>query len=306
MAEEPPVETPAPPDSDANGYYRHVAGTVSACVVKAAPSVRLEVLTRLSQEPITWRFRQPGISLFWWQKGFRRYSIELDGDARAVDTLQRSSFTLVPPDLDAQGEFHADRTCHYQVAFIDLSFLQDRGQFTLDRPMIGFVDAGLERSLGDLAQWRDDATFGLMAEGWALQAMARLRRGMGAVPESAAPRTGLSGRSLRMLEEYVFSRLHEPIGLIEMAGLVGLSVRHFARAFRASTGQTPARFVHERRILRAKQLLDSPAMTITDVAFACGFSHAQHFTTSFRRETGMTPSAFRRERNHDSDPDPVE
>lgn len=277
------------------GYYRQVDGTVSLMEVKSAPSVRLELLSRQSEEPIAWRFRQPGLSLFWWDVGFQRYSMEIDGNKKTVSSASHS-MTLVPPDLSGRGEFHNDPLCHYRVAFIDLAFLEDRGRFTLDRPLVGFTDAALERSITELSRWRDDATYALMAEGWALQAVARLRRTMDSTPDQTIAKGGLPGATLRRIEDYVRSRIHQSIGLIELAALADLSIRHFARAFRMTTGRTPARFVHEQRIKLAKELLIRPDASITDIAYACGFSHAQHFTTSFRRETGLTPSDFRKAR----------
>lgn len=285
------ADAPEPPAQEDFGYYRQVEGTVSLEEIKTAPSVRLELLSRESDEPIAWRFRQPALSLFWWETGFKEYSLAIDGDLTRV-TNASHSMTLVPPDVHGQGEFHNDRLCNYRVAFIDLAFLEDRGQFTLDRPLVGFSDNGLERSINELAMWRDDATYALMAEGWALQAVARLRRVMDA-PEKEIAKGGLPAATMRRLEEYVRSRLHESITLVELAGIATLSVRHFARAFRTTTGQSPARYVHLLRIQLAKEMLIQPHLTITDIAFACGFTHSQHFTTSFRRSTGTTPSEFR-------------
>lgn len=292
MAEvpEPDAEKALVPPAD--GYYRLVEGVVSLKTVRDAPSVRLEQLTRHSDDPIAWRIRQPGVSLFWWDSGFRHYAISLDGASTHVER-GAGSLTLVPPDLDAVGEFHNEPMCQYRAAFIDLAFLEDRGKFTLDRPLVGFADKALERSITDLAHWRDDATYNLMAEGWALQAVARLRRLMDAQPDVKIAKGGMPASALKRVEEYVRCRLHEPIGLVELAGIVGLSVRHFARAFRVATGKTPARFVHEQRMLRAKQMLVQPGASVTEIALVCGFSHAQHFSTSFRREIGMTPTEFR-------------
>jgi AraC family transcriptional regulator len=104
---------------------------------------------------------------------------------------------------------------------------------------------------------------------------------------------GLPGAIFRKVEAYIDSMLHDSIGLSELAAIAGLSIRHFSRAFLVSTGQTPARFVHERRLHHAMQMLACRKLTITEIAFACGFSHAQHFTNSFRRSMAMTPSEYR-------------
>ena len=107
---------------------------------------------------------------------------------------------------------------------------------------------------------------------------------------------GLAGWQLRRITEHIQDRLTEDVSLNDLANLAGLSPRHLCTAFRESTGLPPHRWQIERRIERAKAMLTDPAVTITDVALACGFGTPSHFATMFRRATGWTPSAWRRER----------
>ncbi len=48
---------------------------------------------------------------------------------------------------------------------------------------------------------------------------------------------------------------------------------------------------------RARLLLETTDMAITDVAFETGYQSPAHFARLFRRRYGMTPTAYRRERN---------
>jgi AraC-like DNA-binding protein len=77
--------------------------------------------------------------------------------------------------------------------------------------------------------------------------------------------------------------------------LAGLSAKHFARAFRQSTGVPPHRWLIEKRIERAKALLLGGGLSLAEIALACGFADQSHFTAAFRRGTGITPGAYRRE-----------
>lgn len=81
----------------------------------------------------------------------------------------------------------------------------------------------------------------------------------------------------------------------DLAALTGLGLRHFARSFLKSAGQTPARYVHDKRIERARTLLFIPDLAMTEIALSCGFTHSQHFANSFRRAMGMSPSRYRRQ-----------
>jgi AraC family transcriptional regulator len=115
-------------------------------------------------------------------------------------------------------------------------------------------------------------------------------------PAAPAPRTApsLSTARLRLLDDWVQANLSEPFSLEEMAGSVGLSVFHFSRALKASTGLTPRGLVTRRRLERAEVLLAEGRMPLAEIALATGFADQAHFTNLFRRETGVTPGAWRR------------
>jgi AraC-like DNA-binding protein len=83
-------------------------------------------------------------------------------------------------------------------------------------------------------------------------------------------------------------------GLVELAAIAGLSPHHFVGAFKISVGKPPHRFVMERRVQRAVELLRDGNRTIAEIANAAGFSSQSHLTANFRRVTGLTPGRFRR------------
>jgi AraC family transcriptional regulator len=72
-----------------------------------------------------------------------------------------------------------------------------------------------------------------------------------------------------------------------------MSYFHFSRAFKQSMGMSPTNFIAERRIERAKRLLQETELPISEIALRAGFSSQSHFTTSFHRVAGATPKAFR-------------
>jgi len=110
---------------------------------------------------------------------------------------------------------------------------------------------------------------------------------------SRVARGGLGPRRMRRIIEYIEAHLGEEITLAELAGIAALSPHHFASAFRTSAGVAPHRYVMERRIARASELLAKSHATVTTVAHALGFASHGHFTASFRRFVGVTPSQFK-------------
>lgn len=98
---------------------------------------------------------------------------------------------------------------------------------------------------------------------------------------------------LRRVKDFVASHLDQRLSLAELAALCGLSERHFHRSFKATTGETPLRYVVRQRIERAMLLLAGSEASIAAVAFAVGFANPTHFARAFKDATGMTPSAYR-------------
>lgn len=116
----------------------------------------------------------------------------------------------------------------------------------------------------------------------------------------AAKRGGLSPMRLRKVEALVEQRLGADLNLDEMARTAGLSVFHFARAFRQTTGMSPFQYVLKCRIERARELLLTPHARIGEIALECGFCDQAHLTRHFKRLTGSTPAAFARSIGHRS------
>ena len=107
------------------------------------------------------------------------------------------------------------------------------------------------------------------------------------------PHGGLSPRAMRRVREYVEAHLSETIDLANMAAVAGLSLFHFAREFKHSTGVTPHYYLLQKRVERAQTMLVRTDFTLSDIALASGFSDQSHLTRHFRRMLGTTPREFR-------------
>ena len=104
---------------------------------------------------------------------------------------------------------------------------------------------------------------------------------------------GLSPFVLGNVLAFIEENLGQPLTLAELAAQAALSEYHFARMFRQSTGLAPHQYVMQRRMEKAKALVQNTATPLTDIALACGFNSASHFSNRFRSATGMTPSQLR-------------
>ena len=102
---------------------------------------------------------------------------------------------------------------------------------------------------------------------------------------------------LKRVVDYVDAHLHEPLDLLALADAAGLSVRHFARAFKEELGVTPHRWLMARRLDRATQLLKKNDMPLVQIAEACGFAGQSHFTKVFRQLMGESPKRWFHQQN---------
>jgi AraC family transcriptional regulator len=160
----------------------------------------------------------------------------------------------------------------------------------VDDPVIGLIAAAGRQELD-----RGGAGGRLFAEGLgAALAVHLLRRYGSPTRRPSAHKGGLAPAQLRRVVEYIDANLGEPLGLVDLAEIAGLSPHHFGEVFKATTGTSPHRYVIERRTKRARDLLRDPARSIADIAYAAGFSSQSHLTASFRRFIGLTPARFRR------------
>jgi AraC-like DNA-binding protein len=107
-------------------------------------------------------------------------------------------------------------------------------------------------------------------------------------------RGGLPPRTLRRVREYIDSHLNETIDLEKLATTAGLSLHHFARAFKRSTGVPPHGYVLSQRLNRARDLLVRTDKPLAEIAFAAGFSDQSHLARQFRQSFGVPPAVFRR------------
>ncbi|MBC7972792.1 MAG: helix-turn-helix transcriptional regulator [Verrucomicrobia bacterium] len=103
----------------------------------------------------------------------------------------------------------------------------------------------------------------------------------------------LEGLMLKQLKDFIEENLAEDLTIAKLATVAHVSPFHFAREFKAATGQSPHRYVTQQRLERAKLLLSVTRLSVSEVAYRVGFSNQSHFTAQFRKATGTTPKGYR-------------
>ena len=97
----------------------------------------------------------------------------------------------------------------------------------------------------------------------------------------------------REAQNRILTQAAYPIDFALLARSLGVSYTTFRRTFKQQTGVSPAHFQHTIRINRARDLLSSTDLPVTEIAVQTGFATVYDFSRAFTKKTGQTPSAYR-------------
>jgi transcriptional regulator GlxA family with amidase domain len=100
-------------------------------------------------------------------------------------------------------------------------------------------------------------------------------------------------RPLRELQSWIADKLDADLRVETLAERAAMSPRNFARFFRREIGMTPAAYVEELRIERARQLLEESADPVELVSARCGFGTPETMRRAFARRVGVPPAEYR-------------
>lgn len=90
------------------------------------------------------------------------------------------------------------------------------------------------------------------------------------------------------------------LGPERIAARLGVSLRQLYRLFEQQ-GESVGRYLLKRRLERAAEALISPSLasrSVTDIAYAHGFSDSAHFSRVFKKAHGLSPRAYRQSAGH--------
>ena len=110
---------------------------------------------------------------------------------------------------------------------------------------------------------------------------------------------------LRAAKDLMDRAYAEPLDLDALARHAGYSRYHFHRAFRAVYGESPRAYLTRRRIERAKDLLRTANLTVTEICHLVGFSSLGSFSSRFTELVGASPTAYRTEAVADGGSPPI-
>ena len=167
------------------------------------------------------------------------------------------------------------------------------------RPQIGFRNNQIRRLAMSLLQELNETNLAdrFYADSLAIGLAVQLVRRYGSLPQVNLGPGGMAPHKLRkaiaIIEHHLADEEEGKVALRIVARQVGMSYFHFSRVFKQSMGMSPTNYIAERRVERAKELLNDTELPIAEIALRSGFSSQSHFHTAFRKLAGTTPRVFR-------------
>ncbi|AVA24514.1 GlxA family transcriptional regulator [Rhizobium sp. LEGMi198b] len=209
-----------------------------------------------------------------------------------IGGISSGSYLLAAAGLMDGRDFtiHWEHAPAMREAFPHLSPRQARYVLDGDRITCGGGVAPLDM-MHALIEGRLGTAFARRVSDWYLHT---------AVAEPTAPQRGSSSErfgthhpALITVLEKMEATIEQPMDRRTMAKLVGLSPRHLDRLFAEQLGVSFHDSYHRIRLDHARRLLEQSPLSISELAFATGFSSASHFSRAFRQHFGLTPKSAR-------------
>ncbi len=100
------------------------------------------------------------------------------------------------------------------------------------------------------------------------------------------------------IREVIDLHLFSNLSLDELAKLCNLSLSSFKREFKKEFNDSPTNYINDRRLDKAKELLNITDLPIGEIAYQIGFKDSLYFTRLFKKKIGIPPTAYRKENSN--------
>ncbi|MFD0712743.1 helix-turn-helix domain-containing protein [Paenibacillus sp. GCM10027626] len=205
---------------------------------------------------------------------------------------------FLPSFVNERLETPADGDMPFDLTFI-APFLTEEERILPKITLTGAADQTVSELLAEmLAEYADKATgFEMLLKANLLKLLTILVRehagsnsGARSVDAVADSRRAAMAEAIR----YIDAHYDQPLRLEELCAMTMLSRTQFCDLFKQVAGTTFSRYMTERRIRAAMELLTQPAATVTDVCFKVGFNELPYFCRMFKKHTGMSPAQYKK------------
>jgi two-component system response regulator YesN len=104
---------------------------------------------------------------------------------------------------------------------------------------------------------------------------------------------GDESQAVAMVRSIIEQQYDRPLSLTKLAGQVYLNPSYLSRLFRRHTGMTLIACINQTRLQKARHLLSTTNMKVSDIAARCGFESPSYFNQAFKKAIGLAPMEYR-------------
>ena len=261
-----------------------------------AESLNVRVLAAAYVDVASWWTKTDQIREIW-----RLYLCENDGSCLRLGSerfpLEKNRIVIVPAGLDFSAEIEQPVRqfyLHFEVVGWPAKAVRE----VVPRP-VTLAPSALRDELAnqlrkELANTNEiHPVLGSRLKALTHLSMAELLAGISEERARCFLRIAEGHEELLAVLHYIDKHLDQPLNNMRLAEIAVASESRFIRHFREATGRTPGRYVQDRRLHRAAELLVSTDRSIDEIADSCGFANRYYFTRVFAQRMGCPPARYR-------------
>lgn len=239
--------------------------------------------TEYTHERVDWHYHENAYFTFILQgkllEGNKLESYHCSPGSLLFHSWQEPHYNIKPPEFTRGFHVEFDKNCFADLSF-DIKTLQ--GSFRIENPDIKFLLYKIFRE----SKIGDDVA-GLSIQTSLLEIFGRMLR-----PEQKTR----NGKPLwtKTLKEILRDGDKEKFSLKDLAGELGVHPSHLSRDFSKHFGCTFGEYVRKIRVEKSLALLPYKNLSLTEIAYLCGFADQSHFLRCFKQINGINPSLFRK------------
>jgi len=211
----------------------------------------------------------------------------MESDAGGISARRRMSCTFAPASQTSIAHVSDDGWRILVVALCEpwaLDAVRHLDSRTSSSSGGGWTHKLCERLALEFAA--SDSAAGVAIEGLIVQMTAEILRSQRGARERRP-------QWLDAVRAIIDVRFRTSIKLLELAKAAGVHPAHLSKTFTRAFGCTIGEYVRDRRVEFARIQMESPALTLSEIAFAAGFADQSHFSKTFKRVVGTSPSEYR-------------
>jgi AraC family transcriptional regulator len=220
---------------------------------------------------------------------------------REIERRQLGDIAIIPAGIAHRCNWNT--TARFGILAIEPSLLQSIGQDWINPDRIELTPRFMRESddliQGIFSTLRSELTTGGIGGNLLVDSLKTaltihlLRNYCTTAPKLSSYVNGLSAAKLKFVTDYINAHLDGDLKLVDLSALVNISPYHFLRLFKQSLGMTPHQYILQQRIDRAKYLLRSSNLDISEIALRVGFCDRSHLNRCFKSIIGKTPNQWR-------------